>query len=480
VKSYSGGIRHDYKDSAPSALTVDRRPLNRRGLSWFAVGLVLPLAALMLFLVSEPNESMVPPPDVSPTGWTRTVVTAPLPGEYLSLELPPLTGLAGEPETIPSQSDLERAAMLAEGDVLTLRIEAGDSLDRLFRGNGLSASDLAQMADLPEAGRQLTMIKPGDEIQIVRDDSRVLALTRELSESQELWIRRDEEGFRSQVIDLETETRIVGAHGTIRRSLFEDGIEAGLSEAIIIQMALGIFSWDIDFILDVRVGDSFTVVHEEVWRDGEKLRDGPIVAAEFVNRGTAYRAARYVDANGRADYYTPEGLSMRRAFDRNPIEFTRISSNFNPNRRHPILNTIRAHRGVDYAAPTGTPVRAAGDGKVEFRGVNGGYGNAVVLQHGGNITTLYAHLSRFGKYAAGARVKQGDVIGYVGATGQATGPHLHYEYRRNGAHQDPRTVELPPADPVPPEYRSDFETQSVKLWRQLDLYEGTRLAAVSD
>ena len=241
----------------------------------------------------------------------------------------------------------------------------------------------------------------------------------------------------------------------------------------------GIFEWDIDFIQDVREGDAFTVIYEELWRDGVKLRDGQIVAAEFVNQGKSFRAARFSDASGRASYYTPEGRSVRKAFIRAPLNFTRISSNFNPSRRHPVLNTIRAHRGVDYAAPTGTPIRAAGDGKVLFRGVQGGYGNTIILQHGGNITTLYGHLSRFGNARAGARVNQGDVIGYVGSSGLATGPHLHYEYRVNGAHRNPRTVPLPPADPIAAEQQTAFQAATEPLWRQLDGYSQPTPAAAA-
>ena len=236
----------------------------------------------------------------------------------------------------------------------------------------------------------------------------------------------------------------------------------------------GIFEWDIDFIQDVREGDTFTVIYEELWRDGVKLRDGQIVAAEFVNQGKSFRAARFSDSSGRASYYTPEGRSVRKAFLRAPLNFTRISSNFNPSRRHPVLNTIRAHRGVDYAAPTGTQIRAAGDGKVSFRGVQGGYGNTIILQHGGNITTLYGHLSRFGSARDGARVSQGDVIGYVGSSGLATGPHLHYEYRVNGVHRNPRTVSLPPADPIAAEQQTAFRAATEPLWRQLDGYCAAR------
>ena len=239
----------------------------------------------------------------------------------------------------------------------------------------------------------------------------------------------------------------------------------------------GIFEYDIDFIQDVRVGDKFTVIYEELWRDGVKLRDGQIVAAEFVNQGKSFRAARFLDASGRAAYYTPEGRSVRKAFIRAPLNFTRISSGFDPSRRHPVLNTIRAHRGVDYAAPTGTPIRAAGDGKVLFRGVQGGYGNTIILQHGGNITTLYGHMSRFGSARTGARVNLGDIIGYVGSSGLATGPHLHYEYRVNGVHRNPRTVPLPPADPIGAEQQAAFRAATEPLWRQLDGFVGPLPAA---
>jgi murein DD-endopeptidase MepM/ murein hydrolase activator NlpD len=345
----------------------------------------------------------------------------------------------------------------------------------LFRRNSLSLADLAAMVALPEAAAHLKLLKPGDAIQVTHQDGRVLSLNRELGPVDLLNIAKTPEGFSARTIERAVETRLVGAHGIIETSLFEASVKAGISDVLTMNMA-GIFQWDIDFIQDVRVGDAFTVIHEELWRDGVKLDDGRIVAAEFINRGDAFRAARFQDASGRWDYYTPEGRSVRKAFIRAPVDFTRISSNFNPNRRHPVLNTIRAHRGVDYAAPTGTPVKAAGDGKVDFRGKHGGYGNAVILQHGGNITTVYGHLSRFAAPRVGSRVKQGDVIGYVGQSGLATGPHLHYEYRISGVHRNPRTVELPAADPVPAEYHTDFQVATAKLWRQLDLYQRPQLA----
>lgn len=520
MKSYPGGVRHDYKDSSLPA-----RAEHQHRWSWFALGLLLPVVTVTLLLFSEPNESMVRndparfgPPHSASGGTVPESLQGPEAGqdpealeekagtaasadtrrsgsEDAKLEAPKHAVLAGPtsgpqplplpPLAPPSARDgtdaptPRPASAEPRDDLLDLVVARGDSLDQLFRGHSLRAADLAAMVALPEARPYLVKLRPGDEIRIVRDGDRVLSLSREISADRELLITRGESGFAADTVELEIETRTVGAHGSIRSSLFEAAMEAGLSDNTTMAMA-GIFQWDIDFIQDVREGDSFTVVYEEKWRDGVKLGNGDIVAAEFVNRGKGYRAARYVDARGNVGYFTPEGRSVRRAFIRAPVDFTRISSNFNPNRRHPVLNTIRAHRGVDYAAPTGTPVKAAGDGKVKFRGVNGGYGNAIVLQHGGNITTLYGHLSRFGSFRQGSRVKQGDIIGYVGQSGLATGPHLHYEYRVDGVHRNPRTVPLPAADPVPAEYRDDFQARSATLWHQLDLYDDTRFAATGD
>jgi len=483
VKTYSGGIRHDYKDAA-----AEGRALPARGLSWFAAGLVLPLLAVMLLLVSEPNESMVPIEPAVDAAAKASAEPLRLPSEPLRLPTLALLSPGGErvalalpPPSMSTQApridELEQTALLARGDPLTLVVKRNDSLDQLFRRNELSPGDLAAMADLPDAGRHLASIRPGDKIEIIRDGRDVLSLRKELSDSQELWIRRNDAGFSAELIDLEIETRTAGAYGVIENSLWLAASDAGIPNDVISEIS-GIFEWDIDFMLEVRQGDSFTVVYEERWRDGERLGNGPIIAAEFVNQGRSYRAARYIDAEGLAGYYTPDGMSVKRAFLRNPIEFTRVSSNFNPNRRHPIQNTIRAHRGVDLAAPSGTPIRAAGAGKIVARGAYGSFGNRVEIQHGGNITTLYAHMSSFGKFRVGDRVQQGDVIGFVGMTGGATGPHLHYEYRVNGVHQNPRTVDLPDAEPINREYLADFQSASLGLWRQLELYKGPMLASV--
>jgi murein DD-endopeptidase MepM/ murein hydrolase activator NlpD len=471
LKSYRSSIRHDYKDPSndPSV------PSGRRW-SWFVLGVTLPIVTVSLLLVSERNESKIPASIQSDAnasivpeqGITLQLSTATAMTEQYTLEPAPTPELIDAPGEVNELSDA----------TIDLLVNRGDTLEVLFRRHDLDLADLAAMVKLPDAAEYLRLVKPGDEIHVVHRDGRILSLHRELNERDVLWITKDNSGFETTTQQRDIEIRIVGARGVIQASLFEAGMAAGISDRVTMDMA-GIFQWDVDFIQDVRVGDSFTVIHEELWREGVKLRDGKIVAAEFVNQGKPYRAVRYSDAGGRSDYYTPEGRSVRKAFVRAPVQFTRISSNFNPNRRHPVLNTIRAHRGVDYAAPTGTPVIAAGDGKVISRGVNGGYGNAVILQHGGNITTLYGHLSRFGKARVNSRVKQGDVIGYVGQSGLATGPHLHYEYRVGGVHRNPRTVSLPPADPVPSEYRDDFRATVDGLWRQFDLYQEAQQLTVT-
>ncbi|HEB99883.1 MAG TPA: M23 family peptidase [Thiotrichales bacterium] len=286
---------------------------------------------------------------------------------------------------------------------------------------------------------------------------------------ERLLVSRAADGFKAEVIERAPERATAHATATIDSSLFLAAQKAGLSDNLTMELA-GIFGWDIDFALDIRRGDRFTVIYEELFLDGEKIGNGDILAAEFVNQGHVYRAVRYTDASGRTSYYAPDGHSMRKAFLRTPVAFSRISSRFSLGRKHPILNRIRAHKGVDYAAPYGTPIKATGDGKVIFIGRKGGYGKAVILRHGSRYTTLYAHMSRFARgLHSGSRVRQGQVIGYVGKSGLATGPHLHYEFRINGVHRNPLTVKLPAAAPIDRRYRADFEQKSRTLLAQLDL-----------
>lgn len=369
---------------------------------------------------------------------------------------------------LDSEAPVADIARAADGLAsVELRVARGDTLERMFRRHELSIGDMMAVLGNDEARRHLSILRPGDVISVRHDQGRVMSLSRELDEIRVLEVRRAEDGYVTSIGERAVETRIVTAHAVINSSLFNAGRAAGLPDSVTMNVA-GLFQWDVDFVLDIRQGDRFSVAYQELWRDGERLRPGTILAAEFVNRGRTHRAVRF-EMDDRADYFTPEGRSMRKAFIRAPVDFTRISSRFNPNRRHPVLHTIRAHRGVDYAAPTGTPIKAAGDGRVIFRGVQGGYGNTVILQHGGNITTLYAHMSRFhAQVRNGTRVRQGQIIGYVGMTGLASGPHLHYEYRVNGVHRDPLTVELPPAEPVPAKYRDRFSRETAPLLAYLD------------
>jgi murein DD-endopeptidase MepM/ murein hydrolase activator NlpD len=233
---------------------------------------------------------------------------------------------------------------------------------------------------------------------------------------------------------------------------------------VVAQKLATIFAWDVDFMLDIRRGDRFTAVYEQIFRNGKHVRDGDVLAAEFVNSGKVYRALRFVGDAGQVSYYTPAGLPLAKAFLRAPVEFSRVSSGFNPRRMHPILQRIRGHMGTDYAAPLGTPVHAAGNGSVSFEAVRGAYGNAVVLDHGEGISTLYGHLSRFAKHVhPGSRVRQGEVIGYVGMTGLATGPHLHYEYLMNGVHMNPQTVPLPGGEALQADSLRKFLAETAPL-----------------
>jgi murein DD-endopeptidase MepM/ murein hydrolase activator NlpD len=262
----------------------------------------------------------------------------------------------------------------------------------------------------------------------------------------------------------------------IKSSLFAATDAAGLSDAVAGQLA-DVFSTDIDFHRDLRRGDRFTVVYEMYFEAGEPVRAGRVLAAEFVNQGKAYQAVWFQHADGQGDYYTPDGKSIKKAFLRSPLEFSRVTSGFTTARFHPILQRWRAHKGIDYAAAPGTGVKATADGIVETASHERGYGNVVVLRHQHRYTTLYGHLSGFGRgITKGARVSQGQVIGYVGSTGLATGPHLHYEFRIDDVHQDPLRVVMPEAPPITAEKRAAFDSVARPLAQRLGLLRQTNLA----
>ena len=430
-----------------------------RWLLWFIAGLGLPLitVALMLPKVDAPPTLLAPEPVVGISSTDSAIETPDETPESRypepSTEVPPYVA-APVPEP--------------EGTKQLLTVRSGDSLDRLFRRNNFSAAELALIMREDAARKHLRLIKPGDQIEIWHVEGHILTLRRKLDYAHSLEVRSEADSYTAEVLEHRITRRLVEAHGRIKNSLFLAAAEAGVSDRSIMNLT-GIFAWDIDFVLDIRGDDEFHVVVEELWHNGERVAEGNILAAQFVNQGEVFQAIRYEDPEGRASYFSPDGRNMRKAFLRAPLSFSRVSSNFNPNRRHPVLNTIRAHKGVDYAAPSGTPVKAAGDGKVIFRGVKGGYGNTMILQHGGNITTLYAHLKGFNrKFRNGSRVRQGDIIAYVGSTGVSTGPHLHYEYRVNGVHKNPRTVKLPDAAPINAAYRAEFMQIAEPLIERFD------------
>jgi murein DD-endopeptidase MepM/ murein hydrolase activator NlpD len=372
---------------------------------------------------------------------------------------------------LQSDDSALQATGSAFAEAVQIIVKRNDTLDQIFRRMELSLADLANIRALDVAREALDRIRPGEMLTVFKQGDQVVALQRPLSINQTLKIERDaSDNFTASVEEVPLVRRLVTATGTIKSSLFADGNAAGLHDAVIRQVE-DIFRWDVDFMLDLRVNDSFTLVYEQLERDGEIVGDGEVLAAEFVNQGTRFRAVRYENAAGDVAYYTPEGVPMRKAFLKAPVQFTRISSVFNPSRKHPVLNTIRAHRGVDYAAPSGTPILAAGAGRVRFVGVKGGFGNLVELSHANGIVTRYGHMSRFARgLKVGQRVEQGQEIGRVGMTGLATGPHLHFEFIDNGVTVDPQKAlrRSTPGDPIAAAERARFELVAAPLLARLD------------
>jgi murein DD-endopeptidase MepM/ murein hydrolase activator NlpD len=381
------------------------------------------------------------------------------------VQTPAAAAPAGAPAA-PALPAVESAALGA--NTVEVIVKANDTLDSIFRHLKLDLADLASLRALPGLKRMLDALKPGEALHLTERDGGLVAFERRLSPSETLKVSRDDQGFTADVLKNPLETHLRTVSGVIDRSLFEAVAAAGAHDQTALALAQ-IFGWDIDFALDIRPGDSFAVTYEELYEHGKFVKDGTVLAAMFRNNGRVYRAARYVDPTGAANYYTPEGRSLRRAFLRTPVDFTRVSSTFDLHRMHPILNLIRAHKGVDYAAPIGTPVHAAGAGHVRFMGNKGGYGNVVEIDHSQGIVTVYGHLSRFAQgIHVGSRVSQGELIAYVGMTGLATGPHLHYEYRVNGEFKNPQSVHLPDALPIENEWLPDFKEKSAPLLASLD------------
>jgi len=353
----------------------------------------------------------------------------------------------------------------------------GDTLSTVFAKVGLSPAVMhAVLASSPDA-KQLSRLKIGQTLEFqLTEQGELASLRSKLNSLETLALEQTPKGYVFKKEQVKPEVSTVYARGEIDSSLFLAAKRAGLSHNLTMDLA-NVFGYDIDFALDIRKGDSFEVIYEEKTVEGQRVGTGNILAARFTNRGKTYSAVRYTSKDGTTSYYNADGTSMRKAFIRTPVDFARISSRFSNGRKHPILNKIRAHKGVDYAAPHGTPIKSAGDGKVLLAGRKGGYGNTVIIQHGQRYRTLYAHMQGFAKGVRnGSTVKQGQIIGYIGTTGLSTGPHLHYEFQVDGVHVDPLGLKLPMADPIAKSEMPRFMQQSQPLMARMDEERATMLA----
>lgn len=361
------------------------------------------------------------------------------------------------------------------------QIKSGDTLSDLFLKAGFNDKTMYSVLFDNKENKLLTRIFPGERIGFLSNDHNELEKIKLIrSPIKSIILAKNEsEKFSHKIVNREPEIHISYSEGMIDSSLFLAGQKAGLSESQIMELA-NIFGWDIDFILDIRQGDQFNLIYEELYLDGEKYKNGKILAANFNNQGKKFSAVLYEQENGDSNYFTPDGESMRKAFIRTPVDFARISSHFNLKRKHPILHKIRAHKGTDYAASYGTPIKATGDGKIINARNKGGYGRAVIIQHGSKISTLYAHLSKYARgIKEGKRVKQGQIIGYIGSSGLASGPHLHYEFRVNGVHKNPLKVKLPHASPIPKSQLARFRLYTDKYLAQLATFnESYQVASI--
>jgi murein DD-endopeptidase MepM/ murein hydrolase activator NlpD len=353
----------------------------------------------------------------------------------------------------------ERVAPANRFDVRTERVQDGDSLSRLFSRQNLKPQLLHTLTQSEKGEDRVSRLKVGQSVEFrYNNDSSLAELAVIQSPFHQTVAVYSETRWSIEQRHREPEIYIEHAQATIDSSLFLAGASAGLPDNLTMELA-DIYGHMIDFVYEIREGDQFIVTFEKRYLDGEFIEYGNILAAEFVNAGESFLAVRYTDSQGDTGYYDENGVSLRKAFLRAPLNFRRISSNFKLARKHPILGKMRAHKGTDYAASSGTPIYAAGDGKITFRGTKGGYGRTVIIKHGNSIETRYAHLSRYGKYKPGQKVKQGQVIGYVGMSGLATGPHLHYEFIVSGVHRNPRTIldKLPKAKTLPKTEIARFE-----------------------
>ncbi|HET8897741.1 MAG TPA: peptidoglycan DD-metalloendopeptidase family protein [Rhodanobacteraceae bacterium] len=359
-------------------------------------------------------------------------------------------------------------------------VAPGQTLSQIFDSLGLGYHDVHRVMSSQRNAAALRKLHPGDELDFLLNDNGTLkALRFDRDDDNRVVLKVSGEGVVENLFKRPVERRTHIAYAEIEGSLFGAGVKAGMNDAMVLELA-NVFKFDIDFAQDLRPGDRFTVIYDDVWRQGEYLHSGNVIAAEFINQGRRYTAYRFEKPDGGIAYYSEDGRPLQKSFLRTPVDFTRISSRFSAARMHPILGRMRAHKGVDYAAPRGTPIYAAGDGTVEFAGRSRGYGNFVILRHSKHISTAYGHMLRFASHLhKGQHVHQGQVIGYVGMTGLATGPHLHYEFRVDGRQRDPLKVTLPKPDPLTGSTMLAFRRQTAAMVARIHTIDANRLAVVT-
>jgi len=466
--AYRPFIPRDYKLFRPH--NTARRPSRH----WLWLGAIAVLA-LGGFLAWPGDEA--PADDVAGASATRNQPLALPPADDRAPTGATMSSVADSGTGKPIPTD-EPAASPVSHDWKTVTVRPGDTLASIFGRQGLGPVTVHHVVYLNDDTARLRDLKPGEQLKLdLDDDGNLAALQFELDEAHLVQVDRQEDTFASRVIDRPIETRIAQASGVIDDSLYAAAKQADLSDALTMELA-HIFGWDIDFVYDIRAGDRFFLIYQELYRDGKKLRDGEVLAATFINRGENITAVRYDKGDGRAEYYTPDGHNMRKQFLRTPVDFRRISSRFNMNRLHPTLGYRRPHEGVDYAADRGTPIIATGDGRIKRASWYGGYGNCVIIEHAGRFETLYGHMSKYARgIKAGAHVHQGQVIGYVGMTGTATGPHVHYEFHVDGKVRDPLKVELPPAPSLAKSELPEFRQAAAPLVARLDILHAKTMLA---
>lgn len=458
------------KVPSPPAL----RPRRHNALRWAVLTLGLASIGVVIGKVSTPSTSSHDP--MSPANQLESIT---LPVDPVTLGSEQLPGANMENAPVAST---DAPLGQEQGHVIDVVVERGGNLSKIFSTLDLPARELDQIVKLGDDALKLTRLRPGESITFnLSNDHQLQRISHDLGFDRTLHVVRGENGdFKSEIEQHPLEYRQTLGRGAIHSSFYQAAVDAGVAPDLVMELA-EIFGWKINFLTDIQDGDSFSILYETVYKDGEPVTTGDILAASFINEGKLFQAVRHTDPRGNTAFYTPDGKSLERGFLRYPVEFSRISSKFSNARLHPILHEVRAHKGVDFAAPTGTPIRAAADGKVTFQGWKGGYGKVVTLQHDGVYSTVYGHMSRFEPaLREGARVRQGQVIGYVGATGHATGPHLHYEFRINGVHKDPLSVALPEARPIPASERGRFLSESAQLIAQMVRMENeTRTASLA-